>query len=172
MERQKQGVIVCIPKQVNPKTPEDYRPLTLLNADYKILASDHTPCPTLPDILHPSQHCGTPKNTIFDAVATVRDAIGHAETTQTPFCVFTLDFKQAFDRISHTYPMAVLSSYEFDKGFIECIRMMYDKATTVVHINGHISQPIPIQCGDKDAHLVCYSLYYASSPYYATWMTT
>ena len=37
-ERQKQGVIVCIPKSARPHTPEDYMPITLLNTDYKILA--------------------------------------------------------------------------------------------------------------------------------------
>jgi hypothetical protein len=37
-ERQKQGVIVCIPKNARPHTPEDYRPITLLNTDYKIIA--------------------------------------------------------------------------------------------------------------------------------------
>ena len=37
-ERQKQRVIVCILKNATPYTPEDYRPITLLNTDYKILA--------------------------------------------------------------------------------------------------------------------------------------
>ena len=37
-ERQKQEVIICIPKNARPHTPEDYRPLTLLNTDYKIIA--------------------------------------------------------------------------------------------------------------------------------------
>ena len=148
-ERQKQGVIVCIPKNVSPKTPEDYRPITLLNTDYKILArliAVHVR-PFLSELLHPSQHCGVPTNTIFDMVATVRDAIAYAEMTWTSLCVVSLDFKQAFDRISHTYLMAVLRSYGFDEGFIQCIRMMYDNATSVIQINGHISHPIPIQCG-------------------------
>jgi hypothetical protein len=36
-EQQKQGVIVCIPKTARPTTPGDYRPLILLNTNYKIL---------------------------------------------------------------------------------------------------------------------------------------
>jgi hypothetical protein len=36
-DTQKRGVLVCIPKIPNPQSPEDYRPLTLLNADYKLL---------------------------------------------------------------------------------------------------------------------------------------
>ena len=35
--QQKYGIIECIPKQENPTRPEDYRPLALLNTDYKLL---------------------------------------------------------------------------------------------------------------------------------------
>ena len=61
-ERQKQGVVVCIPKQASPKIPEDYRPLTLFNTDYKILARliAARVRPFLSELLHPSQHCGIP----------------------------------------------------------------------------------------------------------------
>ena len=34
--QQKHGVIVCLPKSSDPTTPEDFRPITLLNTDYKI----------------------------------------------------------------------------------------------------------------------------------------
>jgi len=61
--------------------------------------------------------------------------------------IVSLDFKQAFDRISHTYLLTVLRSYGFDAGFIECIRMLYENATSVIQVNGHISTPIPIECG-------------------------
>ena len=36
-DTQKHGTIVCLPQKVDPVSPEDYRPLTLLNADYKLL---------------------------------------------------------------------------------------------------------------------------------------
>jgi hypothetical protein len=36
-ETEKNGIIVCLPKKMDPTGPEDYRPLTLLNNDYKLL---------------------------------------------------------------------------------------------------------------------------------------
>jgi len=148
-ERQKQEDIVCIPKNARPHTPEEYRPITLLNTDYKISARLNVARvrPILAELLHPSQYCSVPGNTIFDAVATVRDAIVYAETTWRPLCVLSPDFKHAFDRISHTYLLTVLRSYGFGAGFIECIRMMYRNATSVIQVNGHISTSIAIQCG-------------------------
>jgi len=160
-ERQKQGVIVCIPKNARPHTPEDYRPITLLNTDYKVLARMIAARvrPILAELLHPSQYFGVPGNTIFDAVVTVRDAIAYAETTRRPLCVVSLDFKQAFYRISHTYLPTVLRSCGFGAGFIECIRKMYGNATSVIQVNGNISTPIPIQCGVRQGCLLSMILF-------------
>jgi hypothetical protein len=38
MGPQKHGIVVCVPKTDSPSTPADYRPITLLNTDYKTLA--------------------------------------------------------------------------------------------------------------------------------------
>jgi hypothetical protein len=51
--------------------------------------------------LHESQYCGVPGNNIFDAVTTIREAITQAEVTATLLFVLSLDFREAFDRISH-----------------------------------------------------------------------
>ena len=103
--------------------------------------------PILADLLHSRQYCGVPGNTIFDAVAIVRNAIVYAEMTRHPLCVVSLDFEKPFDQISHTYLLTVFLAYGFDAGFIECIRMMCGNATSVIQVKGHISTPIPIQCG-------------------------
>jgi hypothetical protein len=122
--QQKQGVIACVSKKGRPSTPEDYGPITLLKTDYKILARLIAARlrPILADLLHPSQHCGVPRTFILDAVATIRDAVAYAETEQRPLCVVSLDFKEAFDRISHTYLLSVLRSYGFSERFIASIR--------------------------------------------------
>jgi hypothetical protein len=40
LNSQKHGIIVCVPKRRQPERPEDYRALTLLNADFNPL--EHT----------------------------------------------------------------------------------------------------------------------------------
>jgi len=148
-ERQKHVIVVCIPKTTAPRTPADYRPISLLNTDYKILgrivASGLRPI--LAELLHPSQHGGVQGGGIFDAVAAIRDAIAYAEKTQTPLRVLSLDFTEAFDRISHTYLSKLLAVYSFSTKFIALIKNMYDQAYSSIHINGHTTCPIPIQCG-------------------------
>jgi len=74
----------------------------------------------------------------------VRDLIAYAEMAGIPLCVLSLDFKEAFDKISHTYLFNVLKSHGFSDAFIEGIKQMYTNATSAVQIDGHISGPIPI----------------------------
>jgi hypothetical protein len=103
--QQKHGIIVCLPKHTGAQTPEEYRPITLLNTDYKILARimANRLRPVLEDHLRSTQLCSVPGNTILEAVSTIREAMAHAETTGAPLCVLNLDFQNAFDRISHKY---------------------------------------------------------------------
>jgi hypothetical protein len=72
----------------------------------------------------------------------VRDSIAYAEVARIPLCVLSLDFKEAFDRISHTYLFTILKGYGFSDIFIERIKNMNDNATSVVQINGQFSGPI------------------------------
>jgi hypothetical protein len=146
-ELQKRGARVCIPKSDKAVAPEDFRPITLLNSDYKILARilEGRLRPALVELLHASQYCGAPGKSIIDAVAAMRDAVAFAETANTHLCVLSLDFKEAFDKISHKYLFSILQSYDFSDTFLSCIKNMYTDASSVVQINGHISGPIPIQ---------------------------
>jgi len=80
LENQLKGIIVCIPKHTHPITIDDYRPLTLMNTDYKILTRIIAARlrQFLADVIHPNQYCGVPGKSIFEAVAAVRDAIAQA----------------------------------------------------------------------------------------------
>jgi hypothetical protein len=147
--RQKHGIVVCLPKSSNPHTPNDYRPISLLTTDYKLLArvlARHL-SHILADQLHSSQFCGVPGNSILDAISCVRDVIAHAEATGTPLCVLTLDFEHAFDCISHRYLFHILRSYGISQWFVERIHALYDQATASVQINGFLAGCIPIQSG-------------------------
>jgi len=48
-------------------------------------------------------------------VAAIQDAVAYAEVSNTPLCVLSIDFKEAFDNISHTYLFELLREYGFDE---------------------------------------------------------
>ena len=127
---------------------EDYRPLTLLNADFKLLARiiANRTRPWINDLFHPSQHCGFQDNNILGAISAIRDTIAEAEITHTPVCILSLDFKGAFDNIGHSYLFTKLESYGFSSKFRQRLMRMYSNASSSVQVNGYISSPIPIKC--------------------------
>jgi len=85
-------------------------------------------------------------NTVHEATVAVREAMAYAETTNNERCILSLDFKVAFDNISHSCLFALLKIYGFSESFQQRIKSMYDGATSSVQIIGHISSPIPIRC--------------------------
>jgi hypothetical protein len=125
------------PKKSPPRRIEDYRPLTLLNSDYKTLtrttANRLRSCP--PRITHPSQQCGIKGRTIFDAVVTVRDVIAFAEAMKKPTCVLSLDFSAAFHNVSYSYMKGALRAHGFSMWFTESIMRLYRNASSEVQIN-------------------------------------
>jgi hypothetical protein len=146
LAQQKHGVIVLLPKSNTPTTPDNYRALTLLNRDIKIVAriiAQHLP-KWLPDIIHMGQHCGIHGTSMLDAVATVRDVIAYAEHMKKKLCLLTLDFKAAFDRLLHTYLYQALRAHGISEECITKIRTLYNDATASVQINGHESGSFPI----------------------------
>jgi hypothetical protein len=116
--------------------------------DYKILVRivANRIRPTLRELLHSSQFCGRPGNTIIEALASVREAVAVAKVKREQLCILTLDFREAFDRISHQYLFAILHSHGFSKAFVDRIRHMYTDASSMVQVNGQLSAPLPIQC--------------------------
>jgi hypothetical protein len=148
MEKQKHGIVMCLPKTDIPTTPADYRPITLLNTDYKILSHIivNRLRPALSDTLHPSQYGGVPGNTIFDAVASVWDAIAYTELTHASLCILSLDFTAAFDRNSHNYLFRITKNYDYSIKIIPPMQAIYDKPFSWVQIKGYVAGPFPIQC--------------------------
>jgi hypothetical protein len=116
---QNRGIIVCIKKDGEDKTPDGYQPITLLTNEYKILARILAGRlkQIVQDNITSNQSCGVPERSILEAVATVRDTIAYAESHTVPMSILTLDFQQAFDRVSHQYLFQVLRQYGISEWF-------------------------------------------------------
>ena len=145
--QQKKGMVVCIPKKANPMNPGDFRNITLLNADYKVMARVLAARfqPVLGELLHKHQYCGIEGRTMFDAISIIRDVITQAELYGDRRCVVALDFAEAFEKISHQYLFEALESYGC-RTTVERIRNMYTEASSQVQINGYRSSSFRIDC--------------------------
>jgi len=128
-----------------------------MNTDYKLLARimARRLRQVVADQLQYTQYCGDPGNTINDAMSYVHDVTAHAESTGTPTCILTLDFHNAFDRISHANLFNILPQYGISPWFLERIRTLYTNTTPSVQINGNLAAPISIQALSMVLYALC-----------------
>lgn len=142
------GSITLVPKSKAIPSVANIRPITLLNVDYKIVAR----CivgrmkSVLSSILSPQQHCAVRTRNIYDAVLAYRDCIGHVRADRTKRAAMLLiDFKNAFDRVSHAYLQRVMTTLGFGPIFTGLIQSLLGTATSRVNINGFLSRPLRIR---------------------------
>ena len=59
-------------------------------------------------MLHPNNYFRLPGTTIFDAMTAELDTISYDELTHAALCTISLNFREAFDKIFHTYLLRMI----------------------------------------------------------------
>jgi exonuclease III/ribonuclease HI len=127
----------------------NYRPITVLNTDYKIMTKATTTKLTsvIGDIIDKDQAGFIPKRSIFDQVKLAKLVLGHAELTETNGAIVALDQEKAYDKIAHDYLWRTLIEFNMPQNFVNTVMRLYTNAHTSVMVNGILSQPFRITRG-------------------------
>ena len=106
-----QGVVALLPKVDEPiLAPGQFRPITLLNIDYKIIAgvlAARLKC-HLGGLVHETQTGFVPGRQIMENVTYTRDVTDWSKSTQNKAYIAFLDFEKAFDMANWRYRDEVL----------------------------------------------------------------
>lgn len=128
----------------------NYRPITLLNTDYKIFTTALTLklAKVAPSIIHADQAGFMTGRSIFDQVK-LADLMTHYADTTEDCCgaIVALDQEKAYDKISHTYLWAVMEKFNVPQHFIQTVCSLYENAKTLVIINGESSETFRVTRG-------------------------
>ena len=89
---------------------KNYRPISLLQVDYKILARimANRFKTVLPKIVSENQSCCIVGKDIADTICNVRDIIDLVNMDNLEGYIVKLDQEKAFDRVSHEYMFAAV----------------------------------------------------------------
>ena len=114
------GHIRLLHKQGDRTNLRNWRPITLLNTDYKILAKvlARRLSVVVDTVVGSDPTCSIPGRCISDNIALARDIIDYCEQTQRPGAILNFDQEKAFDRVNCDYLHSVLRSF----GFVEKFR--------------------------------------------------
>ena len=144
------GIVKLIHKKGDKKDLQNYRPITLMNVDLKIITKIFTLRlkSILPKILHTDQYA-QPGKQISDLNCLVRDILEEMENGSFDNFFVKFDFHKAFDSISHGFLFECLKKMNFPESFIAFLKKLYKNAISKVMINGFISRPFNLFRGSR-----------------------
>jgi hypothetical protein len=128
---------------------ENYRPITLLNTDYKILtkALAIQVAKVIHRMIHLNQSGFIPKRSIFDPIRLVQTMTTYADLMEEDGAIIALDQEKAYDKIQHTYLFETLEAFHLPPLFINMVKNLYKSAYTQVAINSFLSSPFQVTRG-------------------------
>ena len=139
---QRRGVLTLIPKKnKNIRELKNWRPLTLLNCDYKIFAKLMATRlqSVLSDIISTDQSGCIKGRSTFSNIRSTIDIINTCNEKNTTGLIAFIDYEKAFDTVRWTFMEKVLKKLNFGDYFRDCISLMYRDIETCVINNGHAS---------------------------------
>lgn len=141
------GVIVLVRKKQNRATVNGFRPISLLNVDYKILARilKQRMVNILPLVLSSKQKCSNGKKNIFGATARIVDKLCDLEETRGSSLLISFDMDHAFDRVDQNFLKQTMLDMQFNPDFVQLVSNIMANSFSKVLINGFLSREIKIQ---------------------------
>lgn len=103
-----------------------YRPITLLNTDYKLLARVLVSRLTrmVDAVVDATQTAFLPGRWIGDNVLHHLEAVDYCQATSTPGCILFLDFSQAYDRVSRSWLFSCMQRMGMPALAVDWVRLL------------------------------------------------
>jgi len=148
-ESMRLAVIRCIPKKGDLTEAKNWRPISLLNADYKIFASAIASrfSEYIPFVVSPFQTATVRGRKISHNLSLLRDFVFHANSEQLEAFVVAIDQMKAFDRVNWKFLAKILETQNFPNLLLNWVKTLYTNIGSCVRINGHTSDPFIIYRG-------------------------
>eukprot|EP00253_Pinus_taeda_P010428 PITA_10428 len=134
----KSTFLALIPKEVNPATFDRFRPISLCNVSYKILAKFPTNRikPLLGKLISPNQGGFVAGRHTLDNVILVQESMHSSHQRKEQGMLIKLDMTNTFDRVKLSFLYKVILSFGFSPAFVNLIKACIDKPWITPLVNG------------------------------------
>ena len=157
----KASVTRLVHKKDDKRDLKNWRPISLLNVDYKICskAISLRLAKVLSSIVDPDQTCSVPGRSIFSNLVLLRDTLAFIERTNESGILLSLDQEKAFDRVDRPFLLNLLELFGFGPWFRACIATLYKDAYMQILVNDFLSAPVPLRRGVRQGDALSPLLY-------------
>ena len=145
----REGIVSLLFKKGDKKEIKNWRPLTLLGVDRKILAKAlfFRLQEVAGNVVGDEQTCVVPGRSMSDSLALVRDSFLYSIDRTVPLCIVGLDLEKAFDRINHVYLKKVMQAFGFGPKIRAWIDVLHNESVSRVVINGNSTDTFKVESG-------------------------
>ena len=157
----RRAVLTLLPKAGNNNLIKNWRPVSLLCADYKILTKtlSRRLRSVLSEIIHIDQSYSVPGRSISDNINLLRDTVTYANDYNVPLAILSLDQQKAFDRVHHEYLEHALAAFGFGPTFIKYIMTLYTGTESLIKVNQTLTTPLEFKRGIRQGCSLSGQLY-------------
>ena len=145
----KESIICLLFKKGEKADLKNWRPISLLNVDYKILTKiiNERMKKTLTIILHPDQKGFVPTRRLDDAILKVQFLIDYCKRNGYSKYLLFLDQEKAFDRVDRDFMHKILEKFNFPPFLRDLIKSIYNETPARLSINGKLTRSISLHSG-------------------------
>jgi hypothetical protein len=141
---------------------KNWRPISLLNTDVKILSkllSERLKI-ALPNLIHKDQTGCIQGRYIGENICLIKDIINQCDEDES---ILLIDQEKAFDRVEFEWLFQVLKTFGFGRNFITWLKIMYKSMKSCIITNGYISKVFPVSRGIRQGDSLSALLYILQS---------
>lgn len=148
----RRGILSLIPKkEKNLLYTKNWRPITLLNVDFKILtkALAIRLKDKLPFLINEDQTGYMQNRNISHNLRTILDVVQIAKDRDINMVILSVDYEKCYDRISHKAILDALRFFNFGEVFNGYVETCLKDSTLSIQNNGNFSESLEVQRGIK-----------------------
>jgi hypothetical protein len=144
------ALISLLYKKDDPELLKNWRPISLLNVDYKIITKVlvNRMKSLMSTVIDPDQWCAVPGRSSEDNATLLRDICDYLEMYSQTACAFIfIDQEKAFDYVDWKFLDRILETMNFGPQFRSFITCIYADIQSAILSNGYVSEFFNVQRG-------------------------
>ena len=143
------AIINVIPKNDRKEYLKNWRPISLLCSDYRILIKIMSIRlkTTLSQTIFEEETCGIPDRTIFSNLFTTREMIIQSSTMNLKSYIMSIDQEKAFDKVDRYFLYQIMEKLGYSNIFINFRKELYQNTSSIISNNGYHSDSFTLSSG-------------------------